>query len=57
MSETQFADVGEIKVGAGYTFFWSGRKSKVRREAGVGFAIKKNLLVSYQDCQKASMTA
>ena len=28
LSETRFADVGEIKeVGAGYTFFWSGRKS------------------------------
>ena len=38
---TRFADVGEIKeVGAGYTFFWSGRNSEERREAGVGFAIK-----------------
>ena len=38
LSETRFADVGEIKeVGAGYTFFWSGRKSEERREAGVGF--------------------
>ena len=28
LSETRFADVGEIKeVGAGYTFFWSGSKS------------------------------
>ena len=33
LSETRFADVGEIKeVGAGYTFFWSGRKSEERRE-------------------------
>ena len=41
LSETRLADVGEIKeVGAGYTFFWSGRKSEKRREAGVGFAIK-----------------
>ena len=40
LSEARFADVGEIKeVGAGYTFFWSGRKSEERREAGVGFAI------------------
>ena len=32
LSETRFADVGEIKeVGAGYTFFWSGRKSEERR--------------------------
>ena len=44
LSETRFADVGEIKeVGAGYTF-WSGRKSEERREAGVGFAIKTELL-------------
>ena len=36
LSETRFTDVGEIKeVGAGYTFFWSGRKSEERREAGV----------------------
>ena len=39
LSETRFADVGEVKeVGAGYTF-WSGRKSEQRREAGIGFAI------------------
>ena len=37
LSKTRFAEVGEIKeVGAGYTFLWSGRKSGVRREAGVG---------------------
>ena len=40
LSKTRLADVGEIKeVGAGYTFFWSGRKREKRREAGVGFAI------------------
>ena len=45
LSETPFADVGEIKeVGAGYTFFWSGHKSEERREAGVGFAIKTELV-------------
>ena len=44
LSETQFADVGEIKeIGAGYTF-WSGRKREERREAGVGFAIKTELV-------------
>ena len=43
--ETRFADVGEVKeVGAGYTFFWSGRKSEKRREAGVDFAIKTELV-------------
>ena len=38
LTETQFADVGEIKeVGAGYT-------SEERCEAGVGFAIKTELV-------------
>ena len=45
LSETSYAEIGEIKeVGAGYTFFWSGRKSEERREAGVGFAIKSDLV-------------
>ena len=45
LSETRFADVGEIKeVGAGYIFFWDGRKSEEKREAGVGFAIKTELV-------------
>ena len=45
LSETRFAVVGEItEVGDGYTIFWSGRKSEERREAGVGFAIKIELV-------------
>ena len=37
--------IGEIKeVGAGYTFFWSGRKSEERLETGVGFVIKSDLV-------------
>ena len=41
LSETRFADVGEIKeAGAGYTFFWNGRKREKRRETGVDFVIK-----------------
>ena len=37
--------LGEIKeVGAGYTFFCNGRKSEEKREAGVGFAIKTELV-------------
>ena len=45
LSETRIAEIGEIKeVGAGYRFFWSGRKSEERREAGVGFAIKLDLV-------------
>ena len=45
LSETRFAEIGEIKeVGAGCTFFWGGRKTEERREAGVGFAIKSDLV-------------
>ena len=45
LSETRFEEIGEIKeVGASYTFFWSGRKSEERREAGVGFVIKSDLV-------------
>ena len=36
---------GEIKaVDRGYIFFWSGRKSEKRREAGVGFSIESDLV-------------
>ena len=47
LSETRLAEEGLLKeVGAGYTFFWSGRKKEERREAGVGvgFAIKSRLV-------------
>ena len=45
LRETRFADVGEIKeVGAGYTFFWSGHKSEEKCEAGIGIAIKTELV-------------
>ena len=40
LSETCFAE----EVGAGYTFFWNGRKKEEQREAGVGFAIKSHLV-------------
>ena len=39
------AENGLLKeVGAGYTFFWSGRKKEERREQDVGFAIKSHLV-------------
>ena len=43
---TCFVEVGEIKehVGAGYTFFWSRRKSEERREVVAGFAIQSDLV-------------
>ena len=43
--QTRLAEEGLLKeVGAGYTFFRSGRKKEERREAGVGFAIKSHLV-------------
>ena len=45
LSETRFAEEGLLKeVGAGYTFFWSGRKKEERCEAGEGFAIKSHIV-------------
>ena len=45
LSETRLADQGELsEPGSGYTFFWSGRSSNERREAGVGFAVKSTLV-------------
>ena len=45
LSETRLAGEGALcERGAGYTFFWSGRQPEVRREAGVGFAIKSALV-------------
>ena len=45
LSATRLAEVGEIEeVDAGYTFLWSGRKSEEGREAGVGVAIKTDLV-------------
>ena len=45
LSETRLADKGQLtESGGGYTFFWSGRNSDERREAGVGFAVKSHLV-------------
>ena len=44
LSETRLAEEGLKEVGAGYTFFLSGRKKEDRREAGVGFASKSHLV-------------
>ena len=45
LSETRFAGEGQLtEIGAGYSFFWVGRAEDVeRREAGVGFAIKRDI--------------
>ncbi|CAB4010495.1 Hypothetical predicted protein, partial [Paramuricea clavata] len=45
LSETRFAEEGQLReLKAGYTFFWSGRGKDERRESGVGFAIKNDLI-------------
>ncbi|BHF68733.1 hypothetical protein SprV_0301177400 [Sparganum proliferum] len=45
LSETRFPEQGQLeKVGAGYTFFWSGRPRAERRDAGVAFAIRNDIV-------------
>ncbi|XP_035699628.1 craniofacial development protein 2-like [Branchiostoma floridae] len=45
LSETRLPGEGQLsELGGGYTFYWSGRSEKERREAGVGFAIKTDLV-------------
>ncbi|BHF66044.1 hypothetical protein SprV_0200905800 [Sparganum proliferum] len=44
-SETRFSDQGQMEeLGAGYTFFWSGRPRAERRDAGVAFAIRGDIV-------------
>nr|VZI36657.1 unnamed protein product [Spirometra erinaceieuropaei] len=45
LSETRFSEQGQLEeVGAGYTFFWSGRPRAERRNAGVAFAIRTDIV-------------
>ena len=45
LSETRLAGEDQLsEIGAGYTFYWSGRSEAERREAGVGFVIKSSLV-------------
>ena len=45
LAETRLADEGELEeVGGGYTFFWKGVDEGEDRQAGVGFAIKTELV-------------
>nr|VZI44911.1 unnamed protein product [Spirometra erinaceieuropaei] len=45
LSETRFSEQGQLEeVGAGYTFFWSGRPRAERRDAGVDFAIRTDIV-------------
>ena len=45
LSETRLSGEDQLtEIGAGYTFFWKGKPEGIKREWGVGFAIKTNLL-------------
>ncbi|VDM05700.1 unnamed protein product [Schistocephalus solidus] len=45
LSETRYSKQGLLQeVGAGYTFFWSGRLKAERRDAGVAFAIRNDIV-------------
>ncbi|VDL89489.1 unnamed protein product [Schistocephalus solidus] len=45
LSEARFSEQGQLEdVGAGYTFFWSGRPRAERRDAGVAFAIRNDIV-------------
>ncbi|BHF72107.1 hypothetical protein SprV_0401517000 [Sparganum proliferum] len=45
LSESRFSEQGQLEeVGAGYTFFWSGRPRAERRDAGVAFAIRNDIV-------------
>ena len=38
-----------IEGGDGYRFFWSGKPSGIKRESGVGFAIKRYIVSKLTD--------
>ncbi|BHF82812.1 hypothetical protein SprV_0802595100 [Sparganum proliferum] len=45
LKETRFSEQGQLEeVGAGYTFFWSGRPRTERRDAGVAFTIRNDIV-------------
>ncbi|BHF85759.1 hypothetical protein SprV_1002893100 [Sparganum proliferum] len=45
ISDTRFSEQGQLEeVGAGYIFFWSGRPRAERRDAGVAFAIRNDIV-------------
>ncbi|VDM04239.1 unnamed protein product [Schistocephalus solidus] len=44
---TRFSEQGQLEeVGAGYTFFWSGRPKAKRRDVGVAFPIRNDIVGS-----------
>ncbi|VDM00260.1 unnamed protein product [Schistocephalus solidus] len=50
LSETGFSEQGQLEeVGAGHTFFWSGRPKAARRNASVAFAIRNDIDKFYEN--------
>ncbi|VDL93536.1 unnamed protein product [Schistocephalus solidus] len=43
LSKTRFSEQGQMEVGAGYSF-WSGRPKADRRDAGVAFAVRDDIV-------------
>nr|VZI47344.1 unnamed protein product [Spirometra erinaceieuropaei] len=45
LNETQSSEQGQLdEVGAGYNFFWSGRSRAERRDAGLAFTIRNDIM-------------
>lgn len=54
LAETHLPGEGQLtEVGAGYSFFWSGKPDRERHESGVGFAIKTLICQKLQSLPKA----
>ncbi|VDL99064.1 unnamed protein product [Schistocephalus solidus] len=43
-NHTRFFEQGQLEVGAGHTFVWSGRLNAKRRNAGVTFTIRNDIV-------------
>ncbi|VDL94266.1 unnamed protein product [Schistocephalus solidus] len=44
LSETRLSEEGKLEVGAGYTFFWSGWPKEERRDSGIAFTIRNDIV-------------
>jgi exonuclease III len=45
LSETRLSEEDQLtERGAGYTFFWKGKAEGVKREGGVGFAVRTEII-------------
>jgi exonuclease III len=54
LSETRIAGEGKLtEADSGYTFFWKGRQTSEKRQAGVGFAVKSVIAAKLNEYPKA----